>query len=298
MATLRDIKRRIVGVKNTQQITRAMKMVAAAKLRRAQENIINARPYSRKIAEVLDHLLRAEKTIKDPLFEKRETERIAFIVVTSDRGLAGSFNQNIIRTAEDLFRDEYKEYLDSKNLSIYCIGKKGCDYFTKKDYPVVESYPGIFSANLKFEFASKLMMEITSKFINGEYDRVIIIYNEFKSVIQQNLRVKDLLPITKTEEEETDETEKQHNIDYIYEPDKITIIKSLLPRYLNAQLWTALLESYAAELGARMTAMDMATENAKELISQLQLTYNKERQASITKEILEIVSGANALQNS
>ena len=298
MATLRDIKRRIVGVKNTQQITRAMKMVAAAKLRRAQENIINARPYSRKIAEVLNHLLEAEKDIKDPLFERREVEKIAFIVVTSDRGLAGSFNQNIIRTAEELFKNEYKDFLDKNNLSIYCVGKKGCDYFTKKEYPVVQSFPGIFSSDLKFEFASKLMTELTKKFINGDYDRVVVIYNEFKSVIQQNLRVKDLLPIAKKEEEETGANEKQHNIDYIYEPDKITIIKSLLPRYLNAQFWTALLESYAAELGARMTAMDMATENAKDLISQLQLTYNKERQASITKEILEIVSGANALQNS
>lgn len=298
MATLRDIKRRIVGVKNTQQITRAMKMVAAAKLRRAQENIINARPYSRKIAEVLDHLLSAEKKLSDPLFEKRETERIAFIVVTSDRGLAGSFNQNVIRTAEDLFRNEYGEYLKSNNLSIYCVGKKGCDYFSKKEFPVVESYPGIFSSDLKFEFASKLMNELTSKFIIGEYDKVTIVYNEFKSAIQQNLKIKDLLPITKREEENNEDREEGHNIDYIYEPDKITIIKKLLPRYLNAQLWTALLESYAAELGARMTAMDMATENAKDLISQLQLTYNRERQASITKEILEIVSGANALQNS
>ena len=293
MATLRDIKKRITGVKNTQQITKAMKMVAAARLRRAQENIINARPYSRKISEVLSHLISLEKGIDNPLFQERKTEKVAVVVITSDRGLCGSFNMNAIRTAEELIRDNYSEIYKSGNLFLYCIGKKGNDHFTKRDYNVVGSHTGIFS-DLKFDFASSLAGELQTKFLNKEYDRVIIIYNEFKSVIQQNTVVEQYLPIVPFEVEH--EHDEKTVTDYIYEPDKLTIINTLLPRHLKAQFWKALLESYAAELGARMTAMDMATENAKDLIRSLNITYNKERQAAITTEILEIVSGANALK--
>lgn len=295
MATLRDIKRRIVGVKNTQQITKAMKMVAAARLRRAQENIINARPYSRKIQDVLNHLFNIEKDLENPLFSEREIRKVALVVLTSDRGLCGGFNMNAIRVAEDLIKDEYSEINASGNLSLYCLGKKGNDHFTKRDYNVVGSYPGIF-ADLKFEFASGLVNELKDKFVAGDYDKVVVVYNEFVSVVQQKVNTLQLLPFNKGQESGAEE--EKYSYDYIYEPDKVKIITSLLPKYLNSQMWKMLLESYAAELGARMTAMDMATENAKGLIRELQLTYNKERQASITSEILEIVSGANALQES
>lgn len=294
MATLRDIKSRIKGVKNTQQITKAMKMVAAARLRRAQENIVNAKPYSRKIAEMLQHLLNIERNFSNPLFIEREVKKISLIVVTSDRGLCGGFNMNIIRKTEEIIKDQFADYHQSGNLMLYCVGKKGNDHFTKRNYKVEGSYPGIFS-NLKFEFASGLIKELTSKYISGETDKVLVIYNEFKSVIQQKTTVEQLFPIKPFEAKVN---EPIHDIDYIYEPDKASIINKLLPKHLNAQMWTALLDSYAAELGARMTAMDMATENAKELIRSLNLTYNKVRQASITKEILEIVSGANALKES
>lgn len=293
MATLRDIKRRIVGVKNTQQITKAMKMVAAARLRRAQENILNARPYSKKISEVLQSLLIIEKSFNNLLFTEREVKKVAVVVVTSDRGLCGSFNMNIIRTAEELIKNQLADFYTQNNIILYCVGKKGNDHFTKRDYKVVGSYPGIFS-HLKFEFASNLMKELTTKYVAGEIDKVFVIYNEFRSVIQQKTTVEQLLPIKPFDSSSSELI----GVDYIYEPNKTKIIETLLPKHLNAQMWRFLLESYAAELGARMTAMDMATENAKELIRTLQLTYNKERQASITKEILEIVSGANALKES
>ncbi|MEW5843606.1 MAG: ATP synthase F1 subunit gamma [Bacteroidota bacterium] len=294
MATLRDIKGRIKGVKSTQQITKAMKMVSAARLRRAQENIINARPYSKKIAELLRHLLSAQKDFENPLFVEREVKSIALIVVTSDRGLCGAFNMNIIRTAEQMVKDDLIEFYRNGKLQLYCLGKKGNDYFTKRNYPVVGSYPGIFS-NLKFEFASGLIKELTNKYLSGEIDKVLVVYNEFKSVIQQKTTSVQIVPIKSFE---TEANETASAADYIYEPDRTSIINALLPKHLNTQMWTILLESYAAELGARMTAMDMATENAKELIRSLQLTFNKVRQASITKEILEIVSGANALKES
>lgn len=293
MATLRDIKRRIKGVKNTQQITKAMKMVAAARLRRAQENIINSRPYSRKISEVLSHLLKIEKNINNPLITERNVENVALIVITSDRGLCGSFNINAIRFAEELFNNELSELNSKGKVKLYCLGKKGNDHFTRRNYNVTGSYPGIFS-HLKFEFASGLVRELTHKYLSGEIDKVLVVFNEFKSVIQQKTVIEQLLPI-KPFEESTSDTSYS---DYIYEPDKSGIINSMLPKHLNAQMWRYLLESFAAELGARMTAMDMATENAKELIRSLNLTYNKERQASITREIIEIVSGANALKGS
>jgi len=294
MATLRDIKQRIVGVKNTQQITKAMKMVAAARLRRAQENIINARPYSRKMAEVLSHLLKSVGANNNPLFVERDLKSVAVVVVTSDRGLCGGFNMNVIRQVEELIEGEFRSFQESKEIDLFCVGKKGNDYFSsKEEYNVVSSYPGIFS-KLEFDFAASVANELTLKFIDGTYDKIIIIYNEFRSVIQQKLTVKQFLPIENIED--TAEESTKH-IEYIYEPNQAEILDTLLPRHLKGQFWTALLDSYAAELGARMTAMEMATENAKEMIRTLQIKYNKERQAAITKEILEIVSGANALQS-
>jgi len=294
MATLRDIKRRIVGVKSTQQITKAMKMVAAARLRRAQENIINARPYSKKILEVLSHLLSLDINTGNELFIQREVKKAAIVVVTSDKGLCGGFNMNVIKKVEELASGELRDIYLNGGLSLYCAGKKGTDYFAGKNFKVEGSYPNIFTG-LKFEFAVMLVNELKAKYLNGDLDKIIIVYNEFKSVIQQKLTEEQFLPVKPFERTEGS---KDSAAEFIYEPDKNTIVDKLIPRHLNAQMWKVLLESYAAELGARMTAMDMATENAKELINSLRVTFNKERQSAITTEILEIVSGANALKES
>jgi F-type H+-transporting ATPase subunit gamma len=294
MATLRDIKRRILGVKSTQKITKAMKMVAAARLNKAQEAIISARPYSRKIAEVLSQLLAVEKNYAHPLLKETGDEKIAIIAVSSDRGLCGAFNSNIISRVEGLIKNDFSEQNSKNNLSIICIGKKVNDYFSSHDYNVINGINGVF-ADLKFDFVATLNKELSAKFISGEYDKIIVVYNKFKSVAQQDVTEFQLYPVKPDVIENNSEG---NNYDYIFEPDKKTIIDGLLPRYLNTQLWTVLLNSYAAELGARMTAMDMATENASEMITSLQLTYNKRRQAAITNEILEIVSGANALKES
>lgn len=292
MATLRDIKSRITGVSNTQQITKAMKMVAAAKLRRAQENIINARPYNRKLNELLGRLLLVEKNIDNPLVNEKEVNSVAILVVTSDNGLCGAFNMNIIRYTEEKIKTEYAELYKAGKVYLYCIGKKGYEYFKKRNFNVVDGYVGVVK-DLKYEFVTSLLNSIVFKYKQNEYGKVVIIFNEFKSVMQQNLIDQQLLPIkVDVKEEELGVTNKE----FIYEPGKPEIINSLFPKYLNTQLWRALLESYASELGARMTAMDLATENAKELIRQLKLMYNKARQSSITTEILEIVSGAEALK--
>jgi F-type H+-transporting ATPase subunit gamma len=294
MATLRDIKRSISGVKSTQKITKAMKMVAAARLNRAQDNIINARPYSRKIAEVLSQLLAVEKNYEHPLLKESGNEKIAIIAVSSDRGLCGAFNSNIISKVEKMIKQDYSEQNSNNNLALYCIGKKVNDYFKRHEYNVVEGFNGIF-ADMKFDFATQLNKQLSSKFIANNYDKIIVVYNKFKSVAQQEVTALQLYPI---KPETSEDIKQETNIDYIFEPDKKTIIDGLLPQYLNAQTWAVLLNSYAGELGARMTAMDMATENASEMIDSLQLEYNKRRQAAITNEILEIVSGANALKES
>jgi len=295
MATLRDIKQRIVGVKNTQKITKAMKMVAAARLRKAQERMMEARPYSRKIAELLSRLIKSEQNYHNPFFENREVKKIAVLLITSDRGLCGGFNANVIKRTEELLKDEYPSFVENGTISLYPIGRKGKEYFAKREFNILDSHINIFS-DMKFEFAASVVSGLTKKFLDGEIDKILVVSNKFKSVAQQNLTVSQLLPIESVEE--TNEAEHESSAtEYIYEPDRASIIGTLLPRYLNSQMWQLLLESYASELGARMTAMDMATENATELIDSLQLTYNKARQASITKEILEIVSGANALQD-
>lgn len=292
MATLRDIKQRIKGVKSTQQITKAMKMVAAAKLRRATDAIINARPYARKIQTLLSHLASNDELMNNPLFISRDINNVAVVVVTADRGLCGAFNTNIIREATRYIQEE----LQSQNLShsLFCLGKKGSDYFSKRNYNVVHKNPGIF-ASLNYSIAQRLSDQLIAGFVKGEFDKVILIFNEFKSIIQQRIVVEQFLPIAV---ESNKERETHTEANYIYEPDQKAIFEYLIPKHLKAQLWRVLLESNAAEFAARMTAMDNATTNAKELIRTLNLKYNKERQAAITKEILEIVSGANALKAS
>jgi F-type H+-transporting ATPase subunit gamma len=292
MATLRDIKRRIVGVKNTQQITKAMKMVAAARLRRAQTNIINARPYADKIASMISRLPTTEDILNNIYFAAGEVRDVAIVVITADRGLCGAFNQNIIKEAERFIDEELKP--NHINYKIYCVGKKSADYFLKRDYDIVGADTGLFSS-LNFSSALKICDIAILKFLDKTFDKIVLIYNNFVSIIQQKVEIKQFLPIP-VQSKSGDGNIK--DVDYIYEPDRAYIFEHLIPKHLKAQVWRALLESNAAELSARMTAMDNATTNAEEMIKSLNLTYNKERQAAITKEILEIVSGANALRAS
>ncbi len=296
MATLREIRRRISGVKSTQKITKAMKMVAAAKLRRAQDAVISARPYAKKMKELLQHLAGVIDVTTNPLFEKREVVKVAIIVVTADRGLCGAFNANIIRSAVSHIRTKYADMQSAGNLKLVCIGRKGSDFFTKNGYNIISKHIGIYGT-LNFSTAQGIVTEVVQRYLKGEYDRVEIIYNEFKSIIQQRVVIEQFLPIPSAETNPQSAIRNlQSPIDYIYEPSSAEIISALVPKHLNFQLWRVLLESNAAEQGARMTAMDNATTNASDLIRDLQLSYNKARQASITKELLEIVSGAEALK--
>ncbi len=290
MATLRDIKTRIKGVQNTQQITNAMKMVAAAKLRRAQENVVNARPYANQISVLLSHLSAENDITQNPFTAERQVKSAAVVIVSADRGLCGAFNTNLIKETVRYITEE----LNSKDIKaqLFCIGKKGYDYFNKRNYTIVGKQTGIFSA-LGYNSAAGISQELIRGYTDGNFDKVIIIYNEFKSVINQRIVVEQFLPIPIKKESEGD---KKIKSDYILEPDLGYIFNYLPSKHLKAQIWRILLESNAAELGARMTAMDNATTNAKELIRTLRIKYNKERQAAITKEILEIVSGANALK--
>ncbi len=292
MATLRDIKLRIKGVKSTQQITKAMKMVAAAKLRRATEAILNARPYSKRISTLLSHLVTEDDRNSNPLFSEREVKNVAIVVVTADRGLCGAFNTNIIKEASRFIEEDVKR--TGKDYKLYCLGKKGSDYFGKRNYNIGKSFPGLFS-HLNYATAQSLVDELIKNYLDGSIDKVILIFNEFKSIIQQKIVVEQFLPIAAPEH---DKFEKLESSNYIYEPDQKSIFNYLVPKHLKAQMWRVLLESNASEFAARMTAMDNATTNAKELIRTLSLTYNSKRQAAITTEILEIVSGANALKES
>jgi F-type H+-transporting ATPase subunit gamma len=290
MATLRDIKQRIKGVKGTQQITKAMKMVAASKLRRATENVLNARPYAKHISTLLSRLITDEDLSKNPLLASREIKRVGIVVLSADRGLCGAFNNNIFKEVTHYINTELKA--SGSDYLLYCIGKKGSDYFSKRDYNIGKNYSGIFGS-LTYTAAQKVVEDLLAKYNDGTIDKVVVIFNEFKSIIQQKIVVEQFLPIP-IENQDYKKEQIDHN--YIYEPDPKSIFDYLIPKHLKAQMWRMLLESNAAEFAARMTAMDNATTNAKELIRTLNLTYNKARQAAITKEILEIVSGANALR--
>jgi F-type H+-transporting ATPase subunit gamma len=289
MATLRDIKRRIKGVQNTQQITKAMKMVAAAKLRRAQDNVINSRPYAKKIIEILNSLASETDRANNPFISTREVKSVLVVVVTADRGLCGAFNTNLIKETTRLIEDELKP--NGIEAVLYCVGKKGYDHFRKRGYNILGSTIGIFNS-LKYEQAKNISNDIIKGFLAGEFDKIVVVFNEFKSVVQQKVVREQYLPVPISV---TDNSSIEGS--YIFEPNQKDIFEHLLPKHLLAQLWRMLLESNASEFGARMTAMENATTNAKELIRTLKITYNKQRQASITKEILEIVSGANALKD-
>ncbi len=296
MANLRDIRNRIESIKNTQQITRAMKMVAAAKLRKAQNRIIETRPYASKMKEVVGRLVKNAGDQNILLRQPEKTERVLFIVVSSDRGLCGAFNNNLFKVVHSRVEENFSEYHKNDNLSLITLGRKGSEHFSKRNYKLADKFPNFFD-ELEFARTAEIMKGIIADFKAGKYDAVYLAYNEFKSVIAQNRIIEPVLPIDpSTLIEEEDETESDASIDYIYEPEVESILDDLLPLHLNMQLWKAILESNAAEQGARMTAMDNATENAKELEEELQLEYNQARQSAITTEISEIVSGAQALE--
>ncbi len=270
-----------------------MKMVAAAKLRRAQAAVYAARPYSRKISEMMRHLAANSDLSENKYVVPREVKSVAIVSVTADRGFCGAFNSNIIKATLNHIQNNYAELNAGGQVKIVAVGRKGVEFLSKRKYNVVRGYSGIYHS-LDLAAANGVTHEIVKGYLDGTYDRVDLIYNEFKSILQQRLIIEQLLPIPK-EEIKPDEG-KKIELEYIYEPSAAEILDQLIPRHLSYQLWRVLLESNAAGEGARMAAMDNASENAGELISALSLQYNKARQASITKELLEVVSGAEALK--
>lgn len=293
MANLRDIRNRIESIKNTQQITRAMKMVAAAKLRKAQDRIIETRPYASKMKEVVGRLVESSAGDNVLLREPESKDKVLLIVVSSDRGLCGGFNNNLFKVVEKTIEEEYSDYQKNGKLSLICIGRQATKHFGKRDYKIKAEYPGFWD-NIEFHKATEIMNSVIADFKSGNFDEVRLAFNEFKSVIAQNRLVEQVLPIEPSSL--VDEDSDLANTEYIFEPDADNILKKLLPLHLNLQLWKAILESNAAEQGARMTAMDNATENAQEMKEDLQLEYNRARQSAITTEISEIISGAQALE--
>ncbi|GAB7025685.1 ATP synthase F1 subunit gamma [Geotalea toluenoxydans] len=286
MASLKSIKKRIVSVKNTGQITKAMKMVSAAKLRRAQENVVAARPYAAKLGEVLGRLSRNQDADSSPLMIKRTTGKALLIVVTSDRGLCGGFNANLCKAAERFVRERGAEFTD---LSIMTIGRKGYE-FLKNRQKILKNFGTVFS-NLNYQTAALLAQEVIQGYLDEEFDEVFIIYNAFRSVMSQDITLEQLLPVTPPEA-----ADEEYAPEYIYEPSKSELLSELLPKHIEVQIFKSLLESVASEHGARMTAMDSASKNANEMIGKLTLQYNRARQAAITTELMEIISGAESIK--
>jgi len=283
MATLLDIRRRIRSVKNTQQITRAMKMVAAARLRRAQDSIFNARPYANQMLTLLESAAARTEQRAHPLLAERPIERLLLVLITADRGLCGAFNANLIRAAQ-----EYLEAQGGKEVSIIAVGRKGRDAFRRHAVKMFSEHVNLF-AHLEFSHAQHIAQEIIGLYTEGKVDAVDFVYNEFKSIMTQRVRVERYLPVKPLQP-----AAGEVLIDYIYEQSPAEIFNALLPRYVEIEVYRALLESRAAELAAQMTAMDAATNNAADLIDSLTLHMNRVRQAAITREIIEVVSGAAA----
>jgi F-type H+-transporting ATPase subunit gamma len=280
-----DLRRRIRSVKSTQQITKAMKMVSAAKLRRAQERMMAARPYSAALLQVLASVASRVDVSAHPLLMEREQEnKVLLVVVTADRGLCGAFNTNVIRAAQNAVVER-----GWKETHLLPIGRKGMDFFRRRTYPLRQQATDVFAA-LSLETARKIAQELIDQFVSGEFDAVYVIFNGFKSVMSQELMLRRLLPI----ERSIASAPAGSEIEYIYEPGPDRILNELQPKHIEIQLYRILLESAAAEQGARMTAMEAATKNASEMIEALSMKFNRIRQASITKEIIEIVSGAAA----
>ena len=288
MPSLRDKRRKITSVKKTQQITKAMTMVAAAKLRRAQDRVIAARPYSRKMLAVIANLAGRVERAQHPLLAKREPKKVNLAVLTSDRGLCGAYNTNILRKAVEVIR---QLQADGKEVTVNVIGRKGRDFFRKRPaYKLGKVWSDL--GMIDYEKAADIGKSVVERYSASETDEIYLLYNEFKSVIQQKVTLEKLLPVEPPAEADP----FMAAVDYLYEPSAESILDSILPKHIEVQLFRAMLESQASEMGARMTAMDSATRNAKDMIERLTLKFNKQRQAAITKEISEIVGGAEALK--
>ncbi|NND78127.1 MAG: ATP synthase F1 subunit gamma [Flavobacteriales bacterium] len=289
MANLKEIRNRISSVGSTMQITSAMKMVSAAKLKRAQNAIVQMRPYASKLGEILSNLAGSLNPSENPYSAEREVEKALIIAIASNRGLAGAFNNNVIKGSNVIIKDN-----DNVKFSVLSLGKKTNDYFKKTSYNTLDSFGDTYASmydELSFAYVSSIAEDIMERYVNGEYDKVYLVYNSFKNAGVQILRSEQFLPISPPE----GSSENSSSVEYIFEPNKKTIVEDLIPKSLKIQLYKAVLDSHASEHGARMTAMHKATENATDLQKELKLTYNKARQAAITAEILEIVGGAEAL---
>ena len=288
---LKEVRNKIKSTQNMQQITKAMKMVSAAKLRKAQDAIIQMRPYARKLQEVLSNIVSgAESDAGMALATERHTEKVLLIVITSDRGLCGAYNANVIKLARNTIQEKYAAQNAKGNLHIWGIGKKGTEFFQKNKYKVSDTYKDLF-LKLKFENVQAVAQAAIKAFEAKEYDVIELVYSEFRNAAMQRFTVERFLPIPKVEKK--DGVKKS---DFIFEPAKEELIAELMPKILNTQLYKAVLDGNASEHGARMTAMDKASENANELLKHYKISYNRARQAAITTELTEIVSGAAALQ--
>jgi len=301
MANLKEVRNRIKSVSSTQQITKAMKMVSAAKLKRATNAIVQLRPYANKLNELLANLSSSLEDGSSPFLVQREPKKVLVIVVSSNRGLAGAFNTNVIKTANNLIAEKDSEQLKAGNVSIVSIGKKSQEFYQRRKYNVIGNNNDLY-LNLNFENTSVITQSIMDGFLKGDYDRVELVYNHFRNAAVQYLITEQLLPVPKAEKKEepknaksTEADKNKVQVDYILEPSQEAIVEQLIPKNIKIQVYKAVLDSNASEHGARMTAMDKATDNAGELLKALKLSYNQARQAAITTELTEIVSGAAAL---
>ena len=294
MPGLKEVRIRIVSVKSTQQITNAMRMVAASKLRRAQNAILKLRPYAAKLREIMQNLsASAENGTGSVYSEDRKPNRILLVVFTSSRGLCGAFNSNIIKAAQQMMTEQYGEQVRQNNVSLITVGRKATEFFKKRKFNVVDSWDEIYE-NVSYENVSGFAEKLMKAFVNKEYDRIVLVYNQFKNAATQRLIKEQYLPVLP--QETPAGAGKKMAADYIFEPNQEILLKELLPKSLRIQFHKAVLDSFASEQGARMTAMQQATDNARDLLRNLQISYNKARQAAITNELLEIVSGAEALK--
>ncbi len=288
---LKEVRTRIKSVQSTQQITKAMKMVSAAKLRRAQDAITQMRPYAQKLQEMLGNIVSGSQgEMGMSLATERPAEKVMIIVVTSDRGLCGGYNSNLIKLAKQVAKEKYADQLAKANVTFLPIGKKGYEHFAKNGFKVIDTYWNIFTG-LSFEKVQSAAKYTITAFENGEVDKVELVFSEFKNAASQEYIAEQFLPVKKTTS-----TESKKKSDFIFEPNKEVLVAELMPKILNTQLYKAVLDGNASEHGARMTAMDKASDNANELLKALKISYNRARQAAITTELSEIVSGAAALQ--
>lgn len=293
MPSLKDVRTRIDSVNSTKQITNAMKMVAASKLRKSQNAVNSMRPYAAKLNEILQNLNTSlDEDSKGIYGQERDLKRVLLVAITSNRGLCGAFNSNVIKATQKLLNTDYADLNTARNIDVMTVGKKGTDHFSKKDFQYVGNHDELFN-ELSFENVFPLAEDLMQRFASKEYDRVVLIYNHFKNAATQVVTTEQLLPVTSGDNVD----ESKSKVDYLFEPSKEEIVEELIPTILKVQFYKAMLDSFAAEHGARMLAMTQATDNATEMIKELKLQYNKARQAAITSEILEIVGGAEALKN-